>query len=71
MSDAIAILRLAKVKDRTGLSRSSLYAEMAKGKFPKSVSLTDDGRSVGWLSSEVDAWVAARAARAEKKTGAK
>lgn len=32
------------------------------GKFPRRIKLTDGGRAVGWLASEVDAWVEARAA---------
>jgi len=70
MSDA-TFYRLPKVKAVTGLSRSTLYSEIAKGAFPKPVLLTDDGRAVGWTSSEVDAWIASRVARAEKKAGAK
>ncbi|MFN5028053.1 MAG: AlpA family phage regulatory protein [Burkholderiales bacterium] len=66
-----SIYRLPKVKAVTGLSRSTIYSEISKGAFPKPVPLTDDGRAVGWASSEVDAWVAARVARAEKKAGAK
>jgi prophage regulatory protein len=66
-----SIYRLPKVKAVTGLSRSTLYSEIAKGAFPKPVPLTDDGRAVGWPSSEVDAWVASRVARGEKKGATK
>ena len=66
-----SIYRLPKVKAVTGLSRSTLYSEISKRAFPKPVPLTDDGRAVGWVSSEVDAWVASRVARAEKKAGTK
>ena len=65
------IYRLPKVKAVTGLSRSTLYSEISKGAFPKPVPLTDDGRAVGWSSAEIDAWVASRVARVEKKAGAK
>lgn len=33
------ILRLPAVKDRTGLSRSSVYEKIATGDFPKPISL--------------------------------
>lgn len=66
-----SIYRLPKVKAVTGLSRSTLYSEISKGAFPKPVPLTDDGRAVGWLSAEIDAWLAARVTRAEKKACAK
>lgn len=56
------LLRLAEVTARTALSRGAIYAQMRKGTFPKNVSLTDVGRSVAWIESEIDAWVCARVA---------
>lgn len=53
---ANAILRLPFVKARTGLSRSTIYLRIAAGSFPKPVSL--GSRAVGWLESEIDAWLA-------------
>ncbi len=52
------ILRLSDVKARTGLSRSSIYAFMRAGTFPNSVSL--GARSIGWLESTIDFWIANR-----------
>jgi len=49
------ILRLPVVKGRTGLSRSSIYERIAKGTFPKPISLGT--RAVGWLEAEVDDWL--------------
>ena len=49
------ILRLPEVRSRTGLSRSSLYERMHEKTFPSSISL--GGRNVGWLESEIDAWI--------------
>jgi prophage regulatory protein len=51
-------LRLPTVIARTGLSRSTLYEQMAQGRFPRSVQLGP--RAVGWLESEVNAWLMAR-----------
>jgi prophage regulatory protein len=51
-----SFLRLATVKARTGLSRSTLYRRVAEGRFPAPVAL--GGRSIGWLNTEVDAWIA-------------
>lgn len=56
----LTVLRLASVKERTGLSRSTLYLRIATGTFPKPVGL--GGRAVGWLESEVADWIAARVA---------
>lgn len=53
------ILRREQVQSLTGLSRSTLYAEIKKDRFPKQIKLTD-GRSVGWLESEVQDHIQAR-----------
>lgn len=54
------ILRINMVIERTGLSRSTIYAEIAKGRFPKQVQLTG-ARSVGWLESAINKWINSRA----------
>jgi len=53
-----SILRLPTVKARTGLSRSSIYAFIKEGNFPKSIAL--GSHSVGWLSTDIDAWIEKR-----------
>lgn len=63
------ILRLPEVKDKTGLSRSSIYALMSKGDFPLSVSLGD--RAVGWIEAEIRDWIDERIATSKKKTVSK
>ncbi|MFL9996727.1 AlpA family transcriptional regulator [Paraburkholderia sediminicola] len=57
-SASIIILRLRDVQAKTGLSRSTIYDAVAKGDFPKQVPLST--RRVGWLASEVDAWIEKR-----------
>lgn len=52
------MIRLGEVLHRTGLSRSTLYRLRADGTFPDRVRLST--RSVGWVESQVDAWIAAR-----------
>jgi prophage regulatory protein len=52
------LLRLPQVIQRTGLSRSSIYAAVKRGEFPKSIQLGP--RAVAWPSGEIDAWVQAR-----------
>ena len=49
------LLRMPQVMDRTGLSRSTIYLRLEQGRFPKSIPL--GGRAVGWLESELDAWI--------------
>jgi prophage regulatory protein len=56
--EQVAILRLPKVREKTGLSRSSVYRREKLGEFPKRIPL--GARSVGWLAEEVDAWIMER-----------
>lgn len=51
---------LADVMRRTSLKRSTIYVYMGKGKFPQNFPLTDN--RVVWLASEIDRWIAERAA---------
>jgi len=57
------ILRVRQVIARTGLPLSSLYQMVHDGEFPKPVPLAR--RSVGWVLSEVDSWIAQRIASRE------
>ena len=52
------ILKLPEVIKRTGLSKSTIYAEIGKGIFPKQIKLSE--RSSGWLESEIDDWIQQR-----------
>ena len=52
---ATTILRLPTVKNRTGLSRSTIYLRISMGTFPAAISL--GGRAVGWIESEVNDWL--------------
>jgi len=54
------IERLPAVLARVGLGRSSLYAAVAAGTFPRPIALTAHAR--GWVADEVDIWIAARVA---------
>tara|TARA_R110000851_G_C13101874_1_gene568645 strand:+ start:9112 stop:9318 length:207 start_codon:yes stop_codon:yes gene_type:complete len=60
------IIRLPAVKEKTGLSRSSIYLRMSKGEFPSSISLGD--RAIGWVENSVDNWVEDKI-EASKNTG--
>jgi len=57
---SVVILRLPLVKDRTGLSRSSIYVRIKEGTFSEPVNL--GARAVGWPDYEVGAINAARIA---------
>lgn len=49
------ILRMKQVCAQTGISRSSIYQQISDGAFPKPIRLGK--RGVGWIESEVDAWI--------------
>jgi prophage regulatory protein len=49
------ILRIASVMQKTGLARSTIYAGVRAGTFPKPIKLGD--RASGWPEDIVDGWV--------------
>lgn len=51
----LTILRRKQVEAMTGLSRSSIYAGMDSGTFPKAIKLS--ARSVGWIECEIQNWL--------------
>jgi prophage regulatory protein len=63
------ILRIAEVVAVTGKAESSIYEDMAAGKFPRPVPIGP--RAVGWLEDEIAEWqarqIAVRDARQEKE----
>ena len=56
------LLRLGQVQELTGMSRSWLYAEIAKGRFPRPVKL---GAASVWDSEAIEDWIAAALIEAE------
>lgn len=54
------ILRMAIVKERVGLSKSTIYELVKKCEFPAPLRLTKTGRSSGWLESDVNDWIDSR-----------
>lgn len=52
------ILRRHDVERATGLPRSTIYAKIASGEFPKPIQLS--ARAVGWLENEIIDWQTAR-----------
>jgi prophage regulatory protein len=54
----LRILRRRQVEARIGLSRSTIYDGVNAGTFPKPIQL--GAQSVGWLESEIDAWLRER-----------
>ncbi|WP_244746207.1 helix-turn-helix transcriptional regulator [Paraburkholderia terricola] len=59
------VLRIKELTHKTGLARSTIYDKLSPSSkrfdatFPKPIRLGMS--SVGWLESEVEAWIASRA----------
>ena len=54
----LSFLRLKRVKDLTGFSRSWIYEAIRRGDFPAPVSI--GARAVAWPSSSIAEWQARR-----------
>ncbi|MBN3174386.1 AlpA family transcriptional regulator [Pectobacterium brasiliense] len=52
------LIRLSGVMKKTGLRKSWIYLLMKQGEFPQTVKIGT--RSVAWVESEVNDWIAAR-----------
>ena len=50
------LIRLPQVKSTTGLSKSSIYARISEGAFPKQIPLGP--RIVVWVESDIQDWIA-------------
>ncbi|OAN88970.1 hypothetical protein A8B84_10350 [Marinobacter sp. EhC06] len=62
------ILRRPEVISMVGLRTTKLYELIAEGRFPKPIKLSV--RSVGWLESEVQAWIKEQAEKREADSNA-
>jgi prophage regulatory protein len=57
-------MRLPEVREKTGLSRATIYRMISAGGFPKQAKLS--AQCSGWWSTEVEAWSASRIAEAHQ-----
>jgi prophage regulatory protein len=57
MASQNKVIRFPVVEYLTGLPRSSIYAAIKAGDFPRPFKLTSDGRSVGFLEADVMRWI--------------
>lgn len=68
LQQALAILRRKQVEARTGLSRSTIYARVSDGTFPKPVNIGP--RAVGWVESEITDWLNTQVEQSRNKRAA-
>jgi prophage regulatory protein len=52
------IIRLPALKERVPVATSTIYDWIAKGEFPRPISL--GARAVGWRESDIDEWLTER-----------
>ena len=52
------LIKLPEVISKTTLKKSSIYALMLKGEFPKNIKLGE--RAVAWNSDQIDDWILAK-----------
>jgi prophage regulatory protein len=55
---AATVLRFPAVRARTGLSRTTVWRLEQRGEFPRHLNLSS--HIVGWLESDIAAWIRAR-----------
>jgi len=61
------ILRRRQVEAMTGLGKSQLYSLIKAGNFVLQIPLT--AKTVGWIESEVIAWIQSRVDASRKRDG--
>jgi prophage regulatory protein len=52
------VLRRAELEAKLGVKKTAIYEAIQHFGFPEPIQLTP--RAVGWIESEVDAWIASR-----------
>jgi prophage regulatory protein len=59
----VRLLRFRQVRERVGLSRSTVTRLQRAGVFPPPIRVTEN--TVAWVEHDIDAWVRARIAGSE------
>jgi prophage regulatory protein len=55
--DDVLIVRHKQVREKLQVSSAKLFDMVARGLFPRPFAIVPGGRAVGWLESDVDAWI--------------
>jgi prophage regulatory protein len=59
-------IRAKEVQAIAGISLSYIYELSKTGRFPKAIELVPGGNALGWLASEVEAWMQERIAKRDQ-----
>lgn len=60
------LIRLAELPLYVGLQRTQIAYLIDIGEFPRPVPLSDSGRAVAWLESDIIAWQGQRVAKRDE-----
>lgn len=60
LNNSRRLIRLPEVKSKSGYGRSTIYAEIKAGRFPRPLKIGK--RASAWSEAEIDEWIAARIA---------
>ena len=66
--DDVIIVRHKQVRQKLRVSSAKLFDMVARGLFPRPFAIVPGGRAVGWLESDVDAWILERKRRSGEVT---
>ncbi|PTC03200.1 DNA-binding protein [Vibrio mediterranei] len=59
------LIRLKEVLHKTGLSKATLYRQIAAGKFPMSIQIAY--RAVAWEEDKIDEWLIKKVSESQFK----
>ena len=54
---ALRIIRMKELVSKVGYARSTIYALLKEGRFPKPFKLVPNGRANGWLEETINEWI--------------
>ena len=54
---ALRVIRMKKLVSKVGYARSTIYALIKEGRFPKPFKLVPNGRANGWLEETINEWI--------------
>ena len=54
---ALRIIRMKELVSKVGYARSTIYALIKEGRFPKPFKLVPNGRANGWLEETINEWI--------------
>ena len=54
---SLRVIRMKELVSKVGYARSTIYALIKEGQFPKPFKLVPNGRANGWLEETINEWI--------------